>query len=132
MLTWSRGGWSLKLGGCRSAAKRSTSMPLCKRVSLCLESLEDRTQLSPFTSTGVLGDLMPIYEVAFNTTAGTYRVDNGPWHSGGVLSPDPHQTTMLYSFGTIRWNSSVIVSAGGLESLCGAAVVAVAVAVEMD
>ncbi|HLJ97125.1 MAG TPA: hypothetical protein VKU02_28430, partial [Gemmataceae bacterium] len=60
---------------------------------------------------------MPVSTVAFDTTAGQYQIDNGPWLSGGVLSPDPSQTTMLFDFTTITLNSTVTVTASGANAL---------------
>lgn len=59
---------------------------------------------SLFDPTGALGalSLNAGESIAFNTTTGQYQIDGGTWQSGGVLSPDPVQTTILYNFTTIN------------------------------
>ncbi len=91
--------------------------PIRKRAQLLLELLEDRTQPSVFASTGVLGNLVPLHQVAFNTTTGMYTIDDGPPLAGGVLSPDPGHTTMLYNFAAINLGANVLVTASGSHSL---------------
>jgi hypothetical protein len=82
-----------------------------------VETLEDRTQLSPFASSGALGTLAPISQVAFDTTNGTYEVDHGPWIRGGVLSLDSYHSAMLYDFTTINLGPRVQVSGIGAHAL---------------
>lgn len=99
-----------------SGHRRSPSLRR-KSIRLAVERLEDRTQPAPFASTGALGSLAPVMQVAFNTSNGTYEVDHGPWIFGGVLSADPYHSAMLYEFTTINLGTGVQVSASGTHAL---------------
>src|SRR6266851_1322136 len=86
-------------------------------IRLILEPLESRIEPSPFTPTGALGNLAPHHQVAFNTDTGQYRVDNGPWLSGGILSANQGHTSMLFDFSTINLAHQVQITALGSHSL---------------
>lgn len=90
-----------------------------KPVRLVLESLEDRLNPSPFDPTGALGALALNAgdSVAFNTTTGQYSINGGAWQNGGVASPDPNQTTMLFNFTTINLASNSTVTVTGNNAL---------------
>jgi hypothetical protein len=88
-------------------------------VKPCLEVLEDRINPSPFTPTGALGALTLASgdSIVFNTDTGQYQIDGGAWQSGGVLSGDPAQSTMLFNFTTINLAAGSTVSATGSNAL---------------
>src|SRR5258708_6983911 len=97
----------------RPSKKRETR----RGIALSFDWLEDRTVPAPFASTGVWGDLAPASSVTFDTTSGTYSVDGGAPISGGSLSTDPGQSTMLFNFASITLDSGVSVTATGSYAL---------------
>lgn len=101
-----------------------------KPVRLNVEQLEDRitpsgpgggdgTQQGPFSPSGVLGALTLNSgdSANFNTLTGQYQIDGGAWQPGGILSPDPNQTTMLFNFTTINLAAGSTVMATGSNAL---------------
>lgn len=114
----------------RHSKKRNHKAIRPKPVTLRVEQLEDRitpsgpgggdgAQNGPFTPSGVLGSLTLNSgdSVNFNTTTGQYQIDGGTWQSGGILSPDDGQTTMLFNFTTINLAAGSTVTAFGTPSL---------------